>query len=246
MSIITKTSAKQYFQTGDFPTQSQFADMIDSYVGLGETSAQNLATLNITTMLSATTANVTTFTATNAVINNTATIIGFMSASGGINTTTVSANSIYGTTIIPTNIVGTTTNNSATSGSVGEYISSTVNNNASGASSGNPANITSISLTAGDWDVWGVVVIGLAASSTGTLANGGISTTSATLPSSTGGALACFNGTIPPGANPSISLAITPIRISLNSTTIVYLVGQVTFAISTAGLSGFIGARRAR
>lgn len=40
MSIITKASAKSYFVTGAYPTQGQFADTIDSYLGLGEATLQ--------------------------------------------------------------------------------------------------------------------------------------------------------------------------------------------------------------
>lgn len=43
MSIITKASAKTYFVTGAYPTQGQFADTIDSYLGLGETSLQTVS-----------------------------------------------------------------------------------------------------------------------------------------------------------------------------------------------------------
>lgn len=42
MTIITKTSAKKYFLTGAFPTQGQFADTIDSYLGLGESGNQTV------------------------------------------------------------------------------------------------------------------------------------------------------------------------------------------------------------
>lgn len=43
MSIITKASAKQYFTTGAYPTQGNFADTIDSYLGLGETTLQTVS-----------------------------------------------------------------------------------------------------------------------------------------------------------------------------------------------------------
>jgi hypothetical protein len=40
MTIITKASSKAYFTTGATPTQTQFGDMIDSYLGLGNESQQ--------------------------------------------------------------------------------------------------------------------------------------------------------------------------------------------------------------
>lgn len=43
MAIITKASAKLYFLTGAFPTQNQFADTIDTYLGLGEAGLQTVA-----------------------------------------------------------------------------------------------------------------------------------------------------------------------------------------------------------
>lgn len=34
MSVVDKATLKSYFETGDFPTESQFADLIDSLYGL--------------------------------------------------------------------------------------------------------------------------------------------------------------------------------------------------------------------
>ena len=50
-------------------------------------------------------------------------------------------------------IVGTTTNDSATAGYVGEYVESVVGPVNYPASGGTPGNMATISLTAGDWDV---------------------------------------------------------------------------------------------
>jgi hypothetical protein len=74
------------------------------------------------------------------------------SGSYGINLTTTSANLLTG----PTAIGGTTTNDSAASGFVGEYIESLVTSftNWTG-STGQFGDLASISLTAGDWDVTG-------------------------------------------------------------------------------------------
>ena len=56
-----------------------------------------------------------------------------------------------------TGIVGTTTNNNAAAGSVGEFVSSIVLGAAAVSLTTNvSANITSlVSLSAGDWDIWG-------------------------------------------------------------------------------------------
>jgi hypothetical protein len=56
------------------------------------------------------------------------------------------------TTFLPTTIKGTTTNDSAAAGYVGEYVESVVSA-VNSPSSGAYGDLTSISLTAGDWDV---------------------------------------------------------------------------------------------
>lgn len=104
MTAITKTSAKAYFQTGLYPTQSQFGDMIDSYLGLAESSAQAIATLNVTTKLSALAANITTVSATNV---NVATVSAVSVYANNLIATNVSANAIYASNIIATTVSAT-------------------------------------------------------------------------------------------------------------------------------------------
>lgn len=135
-------------------------------------------------------------------------------------------------------LIGTTTNDSAAALSVGEYVSNTTTGIA--LTTGTPANLTSVSLTAGDWDVWGTVQITPTAALT--LVIGNISTTSATL-SGPATAFGQFNLTFT-----SASTSVIPIgqaRFSLSATTTVYLVGQATFT-STATGAGHMGARRVR
>ena len=43
MTIITKTSAKALFEQGDFPSQQNFADFIDSTLFLAEVSSQAIS-----------------------------------------------------------------------------------------------------------------------------------------------------------------------------------------------------------
>ena len=52
-----------------------------------------------------------------------------------------------------TGIVGTTTNNNAQAGSVGEYVASVITTYTNFPATGVFGDLTSISLTAGDWDV---------------------------------------------------------------------------------------------
>jgi len=150
-----------------------------------------------------------------------------------------------------TGIVGTTTNNNAQAGSVGEVISSSVDvvsavslTDATGAFTGK--TITSISLTAGDWDVYGIVGINMAATTKFTAIAGGISTTNDTLNGlyeeetrfSYGAA-----GLVPANV---ITFTFPTTRVSIASTTTYYLIGYASFSISTATAFGRISARRRR
>jgi hypothetical protein len=141
---------------------------------------------------------------------------------------------------------GTTTNDSAGAGDLGEYIfSQTVVATQVVLSSSTPANITSILLTPGDWDVWGNVFFNTSPSTTVTTIEAAISTTSASIPTfpSSGGAQA-INAAFTTGAGQILSAG--QVRISIATNTTIYLVGLSAFAVSTMGACGFIGARRRR
>lgn len=144
-------------------------------------------------------------------------------------------------------LVGSATNDTATAGNIGEYISANVAiGSAAGLTTATPANVTSISLTAGDWDVEGNV--GFIAN-TGTLATLLIATinngTSATLPTAPNdGAYAQQQIALPAAATQIIPTG--RFRVSLSGTTTIYLIAQATFTVSTLTAYGFIGARRAR
>ena len=143
-------------------------------------------------------------------------------------------------------IPATATNDSAAAGKVGELLSSNVaSGSAVSLTTNTPANITSISLTAGDWDVWGSVSTLPNGSTTQSTIKGSISTTSATHPTlpNEGGTIDLtltfttgFGQTLPVGTR----------RISVASTTTVFLVITVSFAASTNAGYGFIAARRRR
>jgi len=146
---------------------------------------------------------------------------------------------------------GTTTNDSAAPGFIGEYISSDLTK-ASGVSLsvGSAANITSVSLTAGDWDCRGCLAIFNAGKAITSLA-GWISSTSASLPSAleNGGMMNYMQldgVTVTP--NKDFVLPISSGRISLASTTTIYL---STIWNGTGGGAnptgyGFLGCRRVR
>jgi hypothetical protein len=141
-------------------------------------------------------------------------------------------------TISQPNLVGTTTNNNAAAGSVGEFLSSVVPLSApAGISSASSINVTSLSLTAGDWDVTGNAVINIAAGAA-SLGFVWISSTSGTLPDAS-----LYSGIV--STFTQFSAAVPSLRFSLSGTTTIYLTVYSNFTGSgTAG--GAIYARRRR
>lgn len=139
-------------------------------------------------------------------------------------------------------IVGTTTNDNANAGNVGEYISSTILNasKVTITSSGVAQNLTSISLTAGDWDVFGNVSFSTGGTMTSLLS--WTSSTSATRPDQ---ALESLNGTTAT-TNLNDYTVIPPYaRYSLSGTTTIYISAYAAFTVNCS-MCGFIAARRVR
>ncbi|MFM0357949.1 hypothetical protein PQR12_31040 [Paraburkholderia nemoris] len=154
--------------------------------------------------------------------------------------TTLAANS----TITPSQtagIVGTTTNNNANVGSVGEYPTPGTCTTTS-LTSAVAANCTSLSLTAGDWDVSAVAVFNPAGTTIVNVQAVGISTTSATFSSIGTYSSYVWNSQAGTGS----TVPSPTVRVSIASTTTVYMVVQGTFTTSTCTVSGFLRARRVR
>lgn len=145
-------------------------------------------------------------------------------------------------TITTPNIVGVTNGSNAATGSVGEYgTNATAGTSLTTAA---PSNCTSISLTAGDWDVSGTVTFMPAGTTVPVAFLAAISTTSATQPAGNSGAYQFLVASFATGQQAALN---TPtVRISISATTTVYLVGTSTFTTSTMTCSGFIRARRVR
>ena len=141
---------------------------------------------------------------------------------------------------------GTATNDDAADGKIGEYVSSVVaSGSAVSLTTTVAANVTSISLTAGDWDVTGVIDFAFAASTSYTNVAGSISETSATMGAQDSG----FDFECPatvPTATSAQAWVVPAVRMSLSATTTVYLVAQATFTVSTLKAYGTIRARRMR
>ena len=137
-------------------------------------------------------------------------------------------------------VKGNNTNTAPPAGFLGEQIRSTVaTGSAITLSNGTAANVTSISLTAGIWDVSGI--IGFNGNVTGTTYICSISTTSAT-----GGTQGDNQINFPtsPTAVSDSCLSLPSYRLTLAGTTTVYLVAQGNFTAGTLKAYGRISGTR--
>lgn len=141
-------------------------------------------------------------------------------------------------------IKGTNTNDSAAAGDVGEIVSSTVASGSGVSLTSNVAkDVTTISLTAGDWDVFGFIGILPAAATSITSFGGSSSQTTNTL-DSVNFIINRYAAFVP--GNSELRSAFTTTRISVSGTTTVYLVALASFTVSTCVGFGSIYARRRR
>jgi len=129
-------------------------------------------------------------------------------------------------------------------GVIGEYVSASVPiAAAAGLVTNTDANVTSISLPPGDWDVSGVVGFAPAASTSMTHLSSGISTVSATMQN--GGSQSAISfPAIVPGATTEWLYPTPTVRLLLTVATTVYLVAHALFTASTLAAYGTIRARR--
>jgi hypothetical protein len=166
---------------------------------------------------------------TNAKLGETITI-----AKGGTGQTTAAA-------AFAAIAVGTSTNNNATAGNLGEYLESVVGFTAYPATTVY-GDLASISLTAGDWDVSALIN---QRGNTPTNLTFGISTTSG---NSTTGLTDGSNklGITSASSSSDNSGSIPNYRLSLSATTTVYLKVQATYASGSPTAAGRISARRVR
>jgi hypothetical protein len=149
-----------------------------------------------------------------------------------------------GTPVWGTDSLGVATNSNASAGYVGEYIESVVGLTNFPATT-NYGDLTSISLTAGDWDVTAVMTAIInAATFNGALAMG-ISVTSG---NSTTGLVDGSNRAwiLAPTAVTDSTGCIPAYRISIASTTTVYLKFRAGFSAGTPRAQGRLSARRVR
>lgn len=143
---------------------------------------------------------------------------------------------------------GTPTNDTAAAGNIGEYISSQVGSgSAVSLSTGTSADITSIILTPGDWDVWGNLTTAPAGTTTQSDIKGWINTVSATDPTPPNqGCYAEIQTSIAAGLSQTLSTGMMRVSVPTGGPQTVYLSTTVAFATSTLSAYGFLGARRRR
>lgn len=155
-------------------------------------------------------------------------------------------------TITTPAIVGPTNGVSAGAGDVGEVICAQVTNGGTptgcatnsstpvSLATGITSNVTSITLTAGNWKVWGQVLTIPAGTTTQSVVNAAISPTSTSFTGQVAEFLLPFSA--PAGA--AVGGALTPMPIRVTTNTTYYLIVNSTFAVSTNTAIGFIVAQR--
>lgn len=169
---------------------------------------------------------------------------------------TAGTQSIAGTATFSGQLIGkgTATNDSAAAGYIGEILSaSTLRSAPVSLTSTVTANVTSVSLSAGDWDVESIVGFNPGATTSVTRLDAAVATTSATLPGTDTIAVPDANGQVrvvfSSAANvlgSDFILDINRSRVSVSGTTTIYIVANGTFSISTLAAYGSITARRVR
>jgi hypothetical protein len=162
---------------------------------------------------------------------------------GGTNNFTVASGFVISG--VPLVAKGTATNDSATAGNVGEYVSAAVSST-NAPTSGQWGDLTSISLSAGDWDVALQANINDNGDVSVTFVQVGVSSTSGnTQPSALGVNFARFSAAS--GSMPhDLALALPRVRFSLASITTVYFKASSTYSAALPLYSGIISARRIR
>lgn len=145
-------------------------------------------------------------------------------------------------------INGTATNDAATAGNIGEEVSSTISTYTNYTTTATYQNITSITLTAGDWDLSAFVTYSSNSATITAAANAifVISTTTASAAGSTEGLNIAY---VPQAALLGTSFfsdSISPYRVSISGTTTYYLNSQATFTLGNPQFTGTIRARRIR
>lgn len=142
---------------------------------------------------------------------------------------------------------GTATNDNAPAGFIGEFVSSVISSDTNFPTSPNWGDLTSISLTAGDWDVT-VQIVAESQGGTWTVASCGLSSTSgnSTAGLSVGDTLMRASFASSSTTPLTVPLVVASSRITLTATTTYYLKIQATYSAGQPTCKGRISARRTR
>lgn len=141
-------------------------------------------------------------------------------------------------------ILGTTTNDSASSGFVGETMVSDISSATNTGTDGVRGDLTSLALTAGDWIVYGHVLFTLNGA-TCTAVEAGISSTSGNSTTGTTFGTTRLNGH-PPTSNYDSCIPLNGIRTSIASPTTYYLKYMASFSAGQPQARGHFLALRVR
>lgn len=150
---------------------------------------------------------------------------------------------VYGTspTITTPTINGITSGTNGAAGALGQCISSTVASGSAVALTANTGtNVTSISLTAGDWLVFGQVNFQATSTTTVAYTLGSINSVSATPTNANLAAMGGVNGSVLQTSAVGVPIQ----RVNITSTSTYYLVAQASFGTSTLSAYGSITACR--
>jgi hypothetical protein len=172
-------------------------------------------------------------------------VVGGTAGSSGLEISGPTGTALAVDTTNAVRIKGTSGTGNAPAGYIGEHVKSTVLVASSVTLTNNTyADITSITLTAGDWDVTGVVAF-QAAAITGTQVQGGIGTLSGNATNSVRGSTQFDTATVPTSVT-DICHSISPFRAELSGSTTYYLKAYGLFSAGTLKAFGRITARRVR
>ena len=143
-------------------------------------------------------------------------------------------------------VVGTTTNNNAAAGAIGEFISANVVSGSAVAMTTNVGVVVaSVALTAGDWGVQGTVNFSPAGTTVTTAFLAGVSNSAALTGTWPNGTYSVVGPTAN-NAGVSSNVPVPTYRYLLAAPTTIYLLAQASFGVSTMAAWGWISARRAR
>lgn len=140
---------------------------------------------------------------------------------------------------------GVTDGSNASPGQLGEFLSAAVQvGNAIPATTNVIMDVVTLSVPPGDWDLFGQVCTNIASGGHAQNGYAWMSTTSATVPATIFGAAHQIGG-IASGNNEQLMLPTGRQRMSLTTTTTIYLSTRIQFT-GTASFYGYISARRVR